>query len=319
MFSKIFNWVKTHKLLTVTIIVLLFIFLFHINQQTLKLNEITEENYNSGVSRVSNDATVYPKNLGLSYEMESLYTPSDYPSTEAGSENRKVVTNSSLSLLVKNVDATVENINQKTLEMGGYMVNTNIQRDEEADSATIEVRIPSDKLDEFSKYLRSESVKVVYENIVGTDITEQYTDYQEQLQSLESVKERLQEIMDEAVTVDEILNVQNRIFSIQRQIDSTKGQIAYMDNASSTSKVTITISTDELSLPYTPVKSWRPNVILKNAIRSLILISMGIGTVILWAFVFAPLVILFFALKITVDYLTKQYRLRKKDSIRNLK
>jgi len=231
---------------------------------------------------------------------------------EVSISNRKVVTNTNFSLHVKNVDDTVENIRKKTSEMGGFMVNTDIRRDEAASSSNLQVRISSDQLVEFSKYLKTLAVKVVYENISGNDITDQYVDYEEKLRSLESVKARFEEIMDEAETVDEIMNVQNRIFSIQSQIDSIKGQITYMDRSAATSLVSISISTDELSLPYTPVKSWRPDVIMKEAIRAMISVLRAMGTVGIWLIAFIPLIILLIALKMSIKYLFRKRNIVKK-------
>ena len=232
MFKKIFNWVKVHKLLTFNLLVVLFILFI-----------ILKNVFPSIVYYDSSDSTDYGREgIGMAPIAGSI-SPADKKSSSSNylqglnygenqekapvqnsDESRKVITNSNLSLLVKDVDNTVENVRKKVIDMGGFMVNTNIRRDAEASSSTIEVRVPSDQLVDFSKYLRTLSVKVVYENITGTDITDQYTDYEERLRSLESIKERFQEIMDEAETVDEIMNVQNRIFNIQSQIDSIKGQ-----------------------------------------------------------------------------------------------
>ncbi len=317
MFSKILNWVKTHKLLTFNILVVLFI-LF--SRSVLSLLD-TASRTSSSYLGDSYDAVAPSKGVGaiggISPSSDLVPSPESI-SDQVVPEDRKVITNSNLSLLVKNVDGTVESIRQKTLSLGGFMINTNVQRDAEADKATIEVRVPSDDLVDFSKYLGTLSVKVVYENIMGTDITDQYTDYEEKLSSLKSVKERFQEIMDEAVTVDEILSVQNKIFGIQNQIDSIKGQLTYMDRSTSTSKVTITISTLDLCVPYPRVISWRPDVIFKKAVRSLISVFRAIGSVAIWVLVFSPLVILFFALKITVKYLFKKRKLNK-GSVRNIK
>lgn len=321
MIKKIFGWVKTHKLLTFNIIVVIFLLLpvlFRSISRNLihpyGVESFTSYDSISGMAPLAGNmvSTEYSKG-GMTYE--EYAEPTLLQDTDG---TRKVITNSSLSLLVKDVDSTVENIRQEVIGMGGFMVNTNIRRDAEASSSTLEVRIPSDQLVDFSKYLRTLSVKVVYENITGTDITDQYTDYEERLSSLEAIKERLQEIMDEAETVDEIMGVQNRIFSIQNQIDSIKGQLTYMDRSTSMSKVTITISTDELSLPYTPVKSWRPDVIAKNAMRSLISVFRAIGSVLIWLTVFLPLIVLFIVVKVAIKYLLRKKK-AKKEQIKNIK
>jgi hypothetical protein len=307
MFKKIKEWVKTHKMFTFNIVAVVIIFFFLFSGNIRRLS------YRSYDTIGSPQADYYGDSMPSAPIMGSITNKSLSPrvgyesmSNDVAQEERKVITNSSFSLHVRNVDSTVDNIREKTIGMGGFMVTTNIKRDEAASSSTIEVRVPSDQLVEFSKYLRTLAVKVVYENIMGRDITDQYTDYEERLTSLEEVKERFEEIMDEAETVEEIMRVQNQILSIQSQIESIKGQLTYMDRATATSKVTIMLSTDDMSLPYTPVKSWRPEVIYKEAIRSLISVIQSIGTVMIWALVFLPLALLLIAIKITFKYLLKK-------------
>lgn len=286
MFSKIINWIKQNKIVSVVIVVLLF----------LLLRKSLVSGGMRGISRVSpinsiesvGFAPMFGLDVGLS-KNASL--------TQADSQARKIITNSNFSLLVKKVNETLDNIKKEADQMGGYVTGTVINRDEKADKATIEVRVPSDKLEEFSKYLRSIAVKVVYENIIGHDITDQYTDYAKRLESLESARSKLEAIINRAVTADEILNVQTRIFEIQDQIDAIKGQMSYMDKASETSKVSIVLSTDELALPYTPVKVWRPDVVFKQAVRALLGALMAVGSVGIWVVVFSPLAVLAFVLK----------------------
>lgn len=282
MFSKIVNWIKTHKLNTFLILVVAFL-LFGKGASTLlrysdtgvpydALNETSSMAVSGGVARSL-------VNSKLSVVAPSL------------SQERKVVTNTSFSLLVKNVNNFIDNAKVKVGEFGGFMVDTQINRDEKAETATLQARIPSAKLEEFSKYVRSLSVKVVYENIVGYDITDQYTDYEKRIASLESSKTKLEAIMDKAFTAEDILNIQEKIFLIQDQIDSCKGQLDYMEKASTTSLVTMTVSTDELGLPYYPVKTWRPDIVFKQAVRSLLSILVSVGTFGIWLAVFSPLII----------------------------
>lgn len=314
MFNKIKEWAKTHKMFTfnIVVVVIIFLLLFSGNIRRVGYNMVGNKGYNIGSMY---DASYAPAPLSYSGIQGNAKYSSDinYESmpNEVNVSNRKVITNTNFSLHVKNVDDTVENIRKKTSEMGGFMVNTDIRRDEAASSSNLQVRVPSDQLVEFSKYLKTLAVKVVYENISGNDITDQYVDYEEKLSSLESVKARFEEIMEKAETVNEIMDVQNRILNIQNQIDSVKGQIKYMDRSTSTSLVSISISTDELSLPYTPVKSWRPDVIMKEAVRAMISVLRFMGTVGIWFIAFIPLIILLIALKIAIKYL-----FRKRDTVR---
>ena len=205
--------------------------------------------------------------------------------------DRKIVVTSSFSLLVKNVTDSIDKIRAKTVELGGYVIRADISRPEGSENATIEIRVPSKELVNTTKFLKEIAVRVVSENINEGDITDQYTDIEERLSRLEKTKAKFETILERAQTVDEILKVQQSIFDTQAQIDSYKGQLKYMDKTSQTSKLTIYLSTDEIGLPYTPDKPWKPEAIFKQAIRSLVGIFRTIGTVSIWGFVYLPILI----------------------------
>jgi hypothetical protein len=206
--------------------------------------------------------------------------------------DRKVIVNALFSLLVQDVDKVLETIKQKTVSLTGYVIDSGISASEYGKNGTISVRLPSAKSDEFSTFLRTQAVKVVSENVNASDITDQYSDYEEKITIAESQKAKFQEIMRSARTVEELLQVQNAIFQVQDQIDTFKGQIAYMKGASDTIKFTIALSTDEQALPYTPDKPWRPEVIFKQAVRSMIGTAEKLAGLAIFAIVYSPLVIL---------------------------
>ena len=54
-------------------------------------------------------------------------------------------------------------------------------------------------------------------------------------------------------------------------------------------KITVYLSTDELSLPYTPDTKFRPQVIFKLAVRSLMNTLRVVGEALIWAGVYSAI------------------------------
>lgn len=221
---------------------------------------------------------------------------SDYPPTPE-IEERLVIKYSTLSLLVKDVSRVQKEIGQKTKALGGYMVNINLSRPEEAPSGSITVRIPQEKLDEALDYFRGLAVKVVSENLYGRDVTDEYVDIETRLETLLKTKTKFEEILAKAEKVDEILQVQRELINLQTQIDNLKGRQNYLEKSVQLSKITVYLSTDELALPYAPSKAWRPKIIFKQAVRSLIRTARKAGIAIIWLGVYSvvwlPILIVF--------------------------
>jgi hypothetical protein len=135
------------------------------------------------------------------------------------------------------------------------------------------------------------AVKVVSESVSGNDVTDQYVDLDAQLAVLTKTKVKFEDILDKATRVEDLMNVQQQLINIQQQIDSVKGQQKYLDQSAKLSLVSVYLSTDELALPYAPTNEWRPAVIFKEAVRSLIANIRGLGSLIIWGVVYLPILI----------------------------
>ncbi len=290
----VIDWVKKNKLSTLLLLVLVVLVYKVLNGNPPILPLML--NSSIPVQDVS-------PMMGYSKSSAGITVPSMMPTfgeaaPTPGVTNRMVVSNSQISLLVKDVVASLTTIKTKTTSLGGYMVDSSLTRPEEAASGQITLRIPSEKLDEALSFLRSLSVKVVSENLVGEDVTDQFVDNDARLAILVANKARFEEIMNKAVTVQDILQVQQEIFNIQSQIDAIKGQQNYLTKTSQMAKLTAYLSTDELALPYAPAQPWRPEVVFKLAVRSLLGSLQGLGSKIIWLAVYSviwlPLLIIAF-------------------------
>lgn len=219
----------------------------------------------------------------LGYSRESI-APSE-------SSDRLVIQDSSLSLQVKDVSKSINDILETTKNLGGFLINSSLSKPEGAASGNISVRIPEDKRAEALQGFKKLAVKVVSESVYGNDVTDQYVDLEAQLEVLNKTKVKYEEILQKAQKVTDIMSVQEQLTYLQSQIDNIKGQQKYFEQSAKLSKVVIYLSTDELALPYAPTNEWRPTVIFKNAVRSLVGIFRALGSLIIYVVVFIPAII----------------------------
>ncbi len=290
--NKVISWIKANKLLAFLIVVVLYLLL---PRRTLLPQLLTSKSRNYGAGGIDYAGApgmdlAVPGSLGGLGSSRGGVVPSYEAAPRPDVTDRKVITKSSMSLQVKDVRAVMEGIKKMTRSLGGYVVETDVTTPEFGESGSMVVRVPSKTLDSTLEYFRGLAVKVVSENISGNDITDQYIDIEERITRLEATKTRLDEIMAKAVTVEEILQVQRQIFSIQDQVDNYKGRLQYMDGASSTTLIRVYLSTDELGLPYTPTQAWKPQAVFKQATRSMLLNLIGIGNAAIWIAVYLPLI-----------------------------
>lgn len=281
----IVNWIKTHKFIVVLLLII--VYLYSRNNIVIPFGKYSAfQNPNYPVNPINSLPSagmggVMPE-FSQSKEMQTFDAP----------ESRVVIQESNMSLLVKDVRAIGDQILAHVKNVNGYMVYTSYTRPTESPFASITVRVPTDKLDQSLVYFKSLAVKVTSENLVGTDVTEDYTDIGERLATLRKTKVKFEDILDKAINVQDILTVQREIINLQVQIDSLIGQQKAIEKNAELTKITIYLSTDELALPYTPDKAFRPSVVFKYAVRSLLdNLRMG-AEALIWLAVYSPIIII---------------------------
>lgn len=270
--KNILTFLGTHKLALVLALALIYLLLP--SRPTVGVGTTGMVEVQAGMPMVADSMMVGRKSVAFSN------TP-----------DRLVSKETSLSLAVKDVRKTLESAMAITTSLGGYMIDSSVSTPEEGDSATLSLRVPSDKLMHAMSSFRGLSVKVVSEYQSGTDVTDQYSDLDEQLRILSATKTKFENILNKATLVSDMLEVQRELLSLQQQIDSIKGQQKYLDGTTSYSRITIYLSTDELALPYAPSNSFRPALVWKEAVRSLYVHARSIATYAIWAVVYSPVIL----------------------------
>lgn len=183
----------------------------------------------------------------------------------------------------------VAELESQTMVLGGFVVSSSVSDTGEVGNASMTVRIPREKATEFRAAIDQAVIKISSEDATGYDITDQYTDYQARLTSLERSMQRFERILDEAVEVKDILEVNQAIEQLQRQIDSLNGQMKYTEELSKSTLFALTFSTDELELPLVPEDKWRPETVYRQSVREVIGIYQSIGHSLIKVAVFAAI------------------------------
>ena len=302
--AKLWLWIKNNKLTSLLIIVVIFLFIRNSTSYPSPINLSTTSSRNTDLSpKVSMNLPMTGGGIGSSMT-NNLPHRKTAPST---SEERLVIETSNISLVVDDVKNTSMEVIRKTKELGGFMVQRSLTKPQESPFGTIVVRIPEDKTDEALSYFRSLAVKVSSEQILGQDVTDQYEDIDEKLATFTKTKAKFEEILEKAVDVDDILRVQRELVNLQSQIDSLKGRQKYLEKSAALTKITIYLSSDEMALPYQPGGTFRPKIIFKQAVRSLIKTLRGVAGLFIWLAVYAPV----WGGILIIIYLVKRFRKRK--------
>jgi hypothetical protein len=194
--------------------------------------------------------------------------------TAQQSQERLVIENADLAIVVQDPRASMESISSLAREYGGFVVSSNIYQSftslgKEVPEASIVIRVPSERLDDALEAIKEDAVDVEYENRSGQDVTSQYVDLQSQLKAKQAAEAKLLEIMDQAARAEDVLATYIEVQRVQTEIEQLKGQIQYLEESAALSAVSVRLIAEEGTQPI-EVGPWRPEGAAKDAIQDLI-------------------------------------------------
>lgn len=207
---------------------------------------------------------------------------------------RMVIRNANLSIVVSDPAAVMQSISRMAETMDGYVVQSNIYQTKtasglEVPEGQITVRVRADMLDEALTQIKAhvEDVDndVLYENVSGQDVTQEYTDLNSRLRNLEDTAEQLRKIMDDAFKTEDVLRVFNELKNVNEQIEVLKGQIQYYEQSAKLSAISVNIKAKESVQPI-KVGGWEPKGVFKDAVESLVRAYQTIADAVIWIVVF---------------------------------
>jgi uncharacterized protein DUF4349 len=140
---------------------------------------------------------------------------------------------------------------------GGYIAGTDAQSnsataDSQIRTGVINFMVPAANFDATIDAL-SNVGKIQSEHITGTDVSAQYVDLRARLANLEAQHQAMLALLTKAQNINDIIAVQNQIGQITGQIEQLKGQIKYLDDNTSYSAVTVTLT--EAGAPAKPANA----------------------------------------------------------------
>lgn len=196
-----------------------------------------------------------------SYVSDSYYNDYDYgmseeltdgisssTSLESGGENsaisesRKLVKEYYVDAETKEFDKTLDSIQKKTESLGGYIENSEISGNSYKTSrsrrAYLVIRIPSDVMPEFIETVKTVGNVTSYQESV-TDITLDYIDTESHIKALETERDTLMEMLEQAGDLETLLAIQNELTNVRYELELYESAIRTYDQQVSYGTITL--------------------------------------------------------------------------------
>jgi len=184
----------------------------------------------------------------------------------------KIIFSVSLDLIVKDTEASADEIQRVASDLGGFIAQSSVWREEGHPRATLTVRVPADKLNDAVTRFRALAVDVEKQSVGSQDVTEDYVDLDAWLKNEHRTESELLELLNsrsETGKTEDILEVYRELSAVRSRIEQFQGRMKYLDNLSALATIQISLTPDVLLQPIV-VGGWRPEGTARNAVRMLL-------------------------------------------------
>ena len=159
--------------------------------------------------------------------------------------SRKLIKTVNITAETREFDKLIANVTERINSLGGYAQSTDISGNSfngsnERRSAFIVARIPANKLEFFVKGIEDES-NITSRNESAEDVTLQYADVEAHRDSLKIEQQRLNELLEQATSLENIIELENRLTEVRYEIESYESRLRTMSNQVEYSTVNLNV------------------------------------------------------------------------------
>lgn len=213
---------------------------------------------------------------------------SNYSTSNTESKLKK---QGAINMLVEDLDLSYDSAYEVMQNYDGQLISSYESGEGNERAISLTIKIPSTDFENVYAELKELEGEVLYASYSTEDITMEYTDLESRLSNLEAVEEQLTEILADADTVSDTLEVYSELTTIRSQIEVIKGQLKYLDSQVDYSYITVTFGLSESGMAIVD-DTWKPLGVFKSAFAALVEMGKTVVNTLIWVLVFSPIIAL---------------------------
>ena len=234
--------------------------------------------------------------------------------TQEASTDQKLIKRVNMDAETEDLEALLPQLMAEVSALGGYVESQEIYNGSSVASyryrnARLTIRVPAENLDGLVQQVKGASNVVSYNESVE-DVTLAYVDMETRILVLETERDRLLELMDQAETMSDLLEIEARLTQVRSNLESINSQLKVLANQ--VSYATIELYINQVKA-YTEVEEqtvWQR--IGSGFKKNLQNIGEDLVDFFVWAITYSPQLILWAGIiAVVVTVVRRSFRKRK--------
>jgi hypothetical protein len=223
----------------------------------------------------------------------------------------KIIRTGSMSLEVGNVPEAIREARDAIRRMGGYVGASQTSNIDDQPFAQITYRIPVARWEDALDALRGvdgDTTKVVSEQTDSVDVTSQVVDLDARIRNLQASETALVAIAEQAVRIQDILDIQARISEVRGQIEQLEAQQNALADQTSYATLTVTYQLPVVAAIEVQAEGWDATAIFDEASATLVGVLQALAGAGIWLLVvWVPILVMFAVAAGIVAWLLRRF------------
>lgn len=165
--------------------------------------------------------------------------------------DKKIIKTATLRLEIKEFKKYNDYVHNAVKNYGAYIAQEEQNLSDEKSETILSIKVPVAQFETMMNQLPGSDAKVLERKITTEDVTGEVVDTRSRLEAKKQMRVKYMEFLKQSKNMEEVLQVQNEINSIQEEIESAAGRVEFLSHQSA-------YSTIHLSF-YQPMSGYKPD------------------------------------------------------------
>ena len=184
--------------------------------------------------------------------------------------DRKLIWNANLEFQVKDIDESSETVRGLCKRHKAYI--SDMEREDKSYELSnyITIRVSNEHFQDLVAAIKGESKKLDIAQITSQDVTEEFVDIENRLETKRKARERYIEILrSKTGTIDEVIQAEEAIRRITEEIEAKEGRLRYLSDQMEFSTISLRM--------YKPIEDTKPQLAKVKTYGDKVQASFGAG------------------------------------------
>lgn len=144
--------------------------------------------------------------------------------------NKRIIKDGRISIEVQELVKTKSNVDFLVKKYGGYYSNENLSNSDWETAYDLKIRVPGIYFEKLITDIELGGGEIKYKDIDARDVTDQFIDLETRLANKKNYLKRFNDLLKQANSVKDILEIEGSIRVIEEEIESTTGRLKYLSD-----------------------------------------------------------------------------------------